>query len=1217
MTQPTPSKRPRRKQAVPVKYQLSDDSSDDFPNLNLSIPTPPCRKQAPKDYQQLEKGTTKIETQDARRLLLKFKIKNSSSSEAYVERAEPEEPHPREGGTNDGGRRKRKCTLVKQMAAAAAAPERTSKVKQTSTHIPRSYKRYQTFPKCFKTQVVKHALANSADQAAREFKVSVHKVRHWMRNGPTRQGHGDPRDSPPPRSPFPASFKLFAIGLAEEKSTKEAAQLLSLDEAVVERWRDFKEGVDKKATSDNVPQWETDVFVGVRRDMLAGHEIRVSDLLGRAESLKVDQTDIDLQWASRWCERFKLICKDHLSHPSRELSEVTLLQLPMDMMGMTPTLQVITKPTASGFKLSRKKLRGVSATEMDLEIWRWYKKMERKGKKLTKALVCARAQHIFVKHGHPESRAGEGWYRAWKTRCALQQFQVAVADPDTEPEEESFSADCQQQLPREKTSSDSQNKPTAQQREDNEIITPDLRPVPVEGDATDPDLQHPCATQEMPAMCSVVTTSNDNNTSSGPSSYSTCYSQPAFVEPLVLLSDCDTGSSTQEFKLGHLGCQQQHLSFAPYWIDQSHGNSECAPKAEPGHAITPFHETFLGYNGAMGSAADASTSSLAYSEYGMPIGTSTCPSSQKKKNERYLPEFKLQVVKYALQTTFKKTAEHFGVHHSTVAEWCRDKEKLERRFPQEKGSLVRPGEATGASPPEQAFLSWLYDCNSSCRKIDAAQVKEKVKEILAYFGENKVETMCRWLYVWHKKRLEMEQMIEDRPELQSSSGKEFRIAFPPAVKLEIVKVAERQKLSDTAKCFQIDRNSLSDWSKAQAKLKLMIKEGKVRRKEVSKSKKALEAEMEVFQWYQQCRANGYKPGPKEVRTRAAEAYRKHGDTTMKCSIGWYSRWSRRFGIQLRYEKDDEILEWVLTQLEQNRSITHHDIQVRAVAALSQTRTGFKCSAGWPIRFCKRHQALLQKQPTLEVPLPAALEDRVSLFRQQVQRLQEQHSLTNAAIGAMDEVPLYFSVGTSGGIGGGTLLVRRCSLEASQAVVLLSCLSDGAILPPLVILKASSHALEANHSFVLQQEDMHVDRATVEHWVEVVWRRFVPSPSLLFLDCFEPHTVVASSVVDVKVAVTPSGCSSQTHPVVVWLRRKFQALVHRLWLEGSAGKNVPTTREIVDCVARTWKHLQAEGQDAVRKSFMVTGAVLAPDHSDDHLLGRAELLPDVEEEDIYF
>ncbi|EEC05613.1 hypothetical protein IscW_ISCW017573 [Ixodes scapularis] len=365
----------------------------------------------------------------------------------------------------------------------------------------------------------------------------------------------------------------------------------------------------------------------------------------------------------------------------------------------------------------------------------------------------------------------------------------------------------------------------------------------------------------MPAMCSVVTTSNDNNTSSGPSSYSTCYSQPAFVEPLVLLSDCDTGSSTQEFKLGHLGCQQQHLSFAPYWIDQSHGNSECAPKAEPGHAITPFHETFLGYNGAMGSAADASTSSLVYSEYGMPIGTSTCPSSQKKKNERYLPEFKLQVVKYALQTTFKKTAEHFGVHHSTVAEWCRDKEKLERRFPQEKGSLVRPGEATGASPPEQAFLSWLYDCNSSCRKIDAAQVKEKVKEILAYFGENKVETMCRWLYVWHKKRLEMEQMIEDRPELQSSSGKEFRIAFPPAVKLEIVKVAERQKLSDTAKCFQIDRNSLSDWSKAQAKLKLMIKEGKVRRKEVSKSKKALEAEMEVFQWYQQCRANGYKAGP--------------------------------------------------------------------------------------------------------------------------------------------------------------------------------------------------------------------------------------------------------------------------------------------------------------------------------------------------------------------
>lgn len=634
--------------------------------------------------------------------------------------------------------------------------------------------------------------------------------------------------------------------------------------------------------------------------------------------------------------------------------------------------------------------------------------------------------------------------------------------------------------------------------------------------------------------------------------------------------------------------------------------------------VEPCHpSTYLGYNDGTCPGSGEGMSGMAHGDYRMGVDDSNCSSDKKKKNERYLPDFKLQVVKYALQTTFKKTAEHFGVHHSTVAEWCRDREKLERLFPQEKGSLMKSGEPGGAPPPEQAFLSWLCNFNVSGKRIDASQVKEKVKEIVSYFGEDKVEASCRWLYVWHKKRLEMEQMIEDLPELQPGSGKEYRIAFPPAVKLEIVKVAERQKFSDTAKCFQIDRNSLSDWSKAQAKLKTMIKEGKVRKKEVSKSKKALEAEMEVFQWYQQCRTSGYKPGPKEVRARAAETYRRFGDNTMKCSIGWYSRWSRRFGIQLRYEKDDEILEWVLTQLEQNRSITHHDIQVKAVEALSQTRTGFKCSAGWPIRFCKRHQALLQKQPTLDVSLPAGLEERVSIFRQEVQKIQEQHSLTNAAIGAMDEVPLYFSAGASGGIGGGTLLVRRCGLEASHAVVLLSCLSDGAILPPFVILKSSGDQPDVNYSFVLFQENMKLQVSTIELWLECVWGRFVPSPSLLFLDCFNPHVALGNaSGTQVKVAITPAGCTSKTHPVVVWLRRKFQVLVQRYWVESGHTRNVPTTQEVLDAVASAWKELQAVGQDAVRKSFAVTGAVLASDHSEDHLLGNAELLPRIDEVDVF-
>ena len=34
---------------------------------------------------------------------------------------------------------------------------------------------------------------------------------------------------------------------------------------------------------------------------------------------------------------------------------------------------------------------------------------------------------------------------------------------------------------------------------------------------------------------------------------------------------------------------------------------------------------------------------------------------------------------------------------------------------------------------------------------------------------------------------------------------------------------------------------------------------------------------------------------------------------MKCSYGWFKRWSQRFQIQLRYSYDDEILEWIMSR----------------------------------------------------------------------------------------------------------------------------------------------------------------------------------------------------------------------------------------------------------------------------------------------------------------
>lgn len=379
MTQPTPSKRPRRKQAVPVKYEFSDDSDDDFGDGLLDLNAKASCKLSSEHERQFERKVSP-EHESGARVLLKFKIKNSSSSQAYVERASTQQDSEHRAGNKT--RRKRKCTLVKRVPD----PVRNVTSKQTSARGSRNRKRYQTFPKSFKVEVVRHAIAKTPEQVSKEFRVPIHKVKHWMRTvAVKRDSSGRTSGSASSTScwaTFPTSFKLFAIQLAEEKGTEEAAGLLSLDVKLVEQWLQARKRVARKAASENVAQWETDVFIGIRRDMMAGHEVRVADLLVRAESLKVGEAEVNLWWVHSWCQKFGVVFKDiyDARNGPKEVSEVTLLHIPTDMISVTAiAAETRIKEAHSVTKYPPNKFEPASATKVDLEIWTWYRKMQRKG----------------------------------------------------------------------------------------------------------------------------------------------------------------------------------------------------------------------------------------------------------------------------------------------------------------------------------------------------------------------------------------------------------------------------------------------------------------------------------------------------------------------------------------------------------------------------------------------------------------------------------------------------------------------------------------------------------------------------------------------------------------------------------------------------------------------------------------------------------------------
>ena len=116
----------------------------------------------------------------------------------------------------------------------------------------------------------------------------------------------------------------------------------------------------------------------------------------------------------------------------------------------------------------------------------------------------------------------------------------------------------------------------------------------------------------------------------------------------------------------------------------------------------------------------------------------------------------------------------------------------------------------------------------------------------------------------------------------------------------------------------------------------------------------------------------------QVQARAREIYSSRGYTDMKCSYGWFKRWSQRFhiqvtdqqfvlidffllfflrllltaqfNIQLRYSYDDELLEWILARFDANAAVTHHDLQNHGLSLVRKEDPHFKASSGWALRY---------------------------------------------------------------------------------------------------------------------------------------------------------------------------------------------------------------------------------------------------------------------------
>jgi len=427
----------------------------------------------------------------------------------------------------------------------------------------------------------------------------------------------------------------------------------------------------------------------------------------------------------------------------------------------------------------------------------------------------------------------------------------------------------------------------------------------------------------------------------------------------------------------------------------------------------------------------------------------TVIARHKKRGEESLNKFKEEVRKFAVDHTFKETAKKFGIHHSTVSGWVKESEKQDKcanfgDFFREKG--------------DDKFIFWLRECRETGVQVSLGQVKTKVGEILASCGQQDVEKTCKWFLLWHNRR--EEKLYVEGMEDEDMKKETQNLAYPPAFKLEVALFAKKHSQYAAAKIFNVARRRIFDWMRQIPKLEELIAKGHMK-KMTGRGPKNRDIDQALYTWYCERKASGNRPKSCHVQSKARELYLTYGYNDMKCSYGWFKRWSQRFQIQLRYSYDDEIIEWILSRFDGNLSVNAQDLQTYGLSLIKKEDPCFKASSGWALRFCKRHKEFLSSDGTFTCKLPPHLESRVATFRSVLLQLHREKQFPAFQVGAMDELCFHFSQATDKKT---SCVLRHPGMESSNCTVILAATADGNLLPPFVVFKPDSESnLESEDS----------------------------------------------------------------------------------------------------------------------------------------------------------
>ena len=137
--------------------------------------------------------------------------------------------------------------------------------------------------------------------------------------------------------------------------------------------------------------------------------------------------------------------------------------------------------------------------------------------------------------------------------------------------------------------------------------------------------------------------------------------------------------------------------------------------------------------------------------------------------------------------------------------------------------------------------------------------------------------------------------MEDEEPWRAGRREMQNLAYPPAFKLEVALYARKHSQYAAAKIFGVARRRIFDWMRQIPKLEELIAKGHMK-KMTGRGPRDRDIDRALYRWYLERRDAGERPKSAAVQAKAREVYAAHGYKDMKCSYGWFKRWSQRFQV---------------------------------------------------------------------------------------------------------------------------------------------------------------------------------------------------------------------------------------------------------------------------------------------------------------------------------